>query len=81
MPGFVFSTELKETDQDKQAVELSELLNMILEEINGIMVHPHPNDKNGKSEMQKMRSGDGNTESGYFRYEYTPGSPFNNMLK
>lgn len=76
MPGFVFRTELKETDQDKQAAELSGLLNMILENVNGIMVNPHPNDKKGKSEIKKMRCGDGSTKSGYFKYEYTQGSPF-----
>lgn len=77
MPGFILKTELKETDPNKQARELSEFLNMILTDINGIMVHPHPNDKEGKSKIEKMRCGSGHTESGgYFRYEYTPGSPF-----
>ena len=76
MPGFILKTELKETDPNKQAAELSGLLNMILRNINGIMVHPHPNDKKGKSKIEKMRSGQGQTESGYLEYEYTPGSPY-----
>lgn len=76
MPGFIFKTELKETNPDKQATELSKLLGVILNDINGIMVQPHPNDTKGKSEIKKTRTGNGHTESGYFRYEYTPGSPF-----
>ena len=59
MPGFILRMELKETDPNKQAAELSEFLNMVLTDINGIMCHPHPNDKDGKSKIEKMRSAEG----------------------